>query len=314
MELSDRRGDGLRPATAPDGRAANKLVLTAEGEGHPAMRIGDTLADTRRMWTALPSLSFASPVGGPRPGATVLAVTSAQTGGVYPVVAVQRYGRGRSMTFSGEATWRWKMMLPSADRSFELFWRHAARWLAGAAPDPVSISLPENAAAGDDVSVEVDARDASFVPVGDAVVEATVTTPAGDTRPLKLRRTASLGRYTADLRLDEPGLYRVSAEAHRPSAPLGVAVRWSYAGAVDREFVDPRERSLASASDASRRPLRSAGRARASRVAVGVAASTGGSRRRISGTSRGRLRRLWRCCRRSDPEAALGTDDRSGPR
>ena len=240
VALSDRRDAGVRPTAALDGRSANQLALTAEGERHPAMRIGDTPADTRRLWAALPSLAFTSLVGGPRPGATVLAVTTAQTGGVYPVVAVQRYGRGRSMTFSGEATWRWKMMLPSTDRSFELFWRHAARWLAGAAPDPVSISLPENAAAGDDVSVEVDARDASFVPVGDAVVEATVTTPDGETRPLKLRRTASLGRYAADLHLDAPGLYRISADAHRPNAPLGVAARWSYAGAVDREFVDPR--------------------------------------------------------------------------
>ena len=58
----------------------------------------------------------APPVGGPRPGATVLAVTSAPGGGVFPVVAVQRYGRGRSMMFAGEASWRWKMMV-RLDRS-----------------------------------------------------------------------------------------------------------------------------------------------------------------------------------------------------
>jgi len=240
VALTDRRDAGVRPTASLDRRSVNQLVLTAEGEGHPAMRIGDTPADTRRLWAALPSLAFASPVGGPRPGSSVLAVMTAQTGGVFPVVAVQRYGRGRSMTFSGEATWRWKMMLPSADRSFELFWRHAARWLAGAAPDPVSISLPENPAAGDDVSVEVDVRDAAFVPVADAVVEATVTSPGGEARPLKLRRMAAVGRYAADLHLDEAGLYRVSADAHGPNAPLGAAARWSYAGAVDREFVDAR--------------------------------------------------------------------------
>ena len=104
----------------------------------------------------------------------------------------------------------------------------------------MSITLPENAAAGDDVAVEIEARDASFGPVGDAVVAATVTTPGGETRPVKLRRTTSVGRYTADLRLDEPGLYRVSADAHRANVQLGDAVRWLYAGAVDREFVDPR--------------------------------------------------------------------------
>ena len=175
VELGDRRGNGLRPADVLDRPAPGKLALTPEGEGHPAMRIGDTLADTRRLWSALPPLASSSPVGGLRTGATVLAVTSAPTGIVFPLVAVQRFGRGRSMTFSGEASWRWKMMLPSTDRSFELFWRHAARWLAGAAPEPVSIALPENAPADDDVGGLRGARP-MFVPVGDAVVDATVTT------------------------------------------------------------------------------------------------------------------------------------------
>jgi uncharacterized membrane protein len=240
VELSDRRGRGASSAAALGRDIANKLVLTPEGERHPAMRIGDTPVETRRLWAAFPALPFTSPVGVARAGATVLAVTSAPTGEVYPLVAVQRYGRGRSMTFSGEATWRWRMLLPSTDRSFELFWRHAARWIVGAAPDPVSISLPENVSVGDDLSVEMDVRDGAFAPVGDAVVEATVTTPGGDTRPLKLRRMASAGRYAADLPLDEPGLYRVNAEAQRLNVQLGAAARWSYAGAVDPEFADPR--------------------------------------------------------------------------
>ena len=32
------------------------------------------------------------------------------------LVAVQRYGDGRSMVFTGEASWRWRMLLPSSDR------------------------------------------------------------------------------------------------------------------------------------------------------------------------------------------------------
>ena len=50
------------------------------------------------------------------------------------------YGRGRSMVFGGEASWRWRMMAASTDRSHELFWRQAARWLAEASPDPVAIA------------------------------------------------------------------------------------------------------------------------------------------------------------------------------
>ena len=65
-----------------------------------------------------------------------------------PLVAVQRFGRGRAMIFGGEGSWRWKMMMPSADRTYEAFWRQAARWLASEAPEPVSVAVPVNAPLG----------------------------------------------------------------------------------------------------------------------------------------------------------------------
>ena len=239
VDVSDRRGAFTRTSEAPLNRAGtNKLVLTAEGEGHPAMRIGDTPEDTRRLWAALPALASTAPIGGPRPGASVLAVAAAATGVVYPVVAVQRYGRGRVMTFSGEASWRWKMLLPSTDRSFDYFWRQAARWIAAPTPDPVEITIPESASPGD-VSVTVDVRDARFADVGDAAVTGGVTSPAGESGSLQWRPAAN-GRYTAGVRAETAGLYRVSVEARRGNTVLGTAERWMEVGGVDREFVSPR--------------------------------------------------------------------------
>jgi uncharacterized membrane protein len=239
VDLSDRRGGLVRTSAPPADRAgSNKIVVTAEGEGHSVMRIGDTPEDSRRLWSALPALASSVPLGGPKPGASVLAVTSASTGVVYPVVAVQRYGRGRSMTFSGEASWRWKMLLPSTDRSFEYFWRQAARWVAGATADPVAITVPDSASPGD-VSVAVDVRDAQFASVGDAVVTVDVTSAGGENRTLQVRPTAN-GRYTGTMRADTPGLYHVSVEAKRGNTLLGTAERWMEVGGVDREFVDPR--------------------------------------------------------------------------
>jgi uncharacterized membrane protein len=239
VELNDRRGV-VRAAVGDAATPPNKLVVTAEGENHPIMRVGDTPDDTRKRWAALPPLAASAPLGGPRPGATVLAVTESGNG-VYPVVAVQRYGRGRSMIFAGEASWRWKMMVASTDRTHEFFWRQAARWLASPAPDPVTIAAPEAAEPGDADSIEIDARDAAFAPVPDATIDATVAAPGADPQPLKTRRVdAASGRFAAAFQPEQAGLYRVHATARRGTTPLGTADRWVYVGGGDREFADPR--------------------------------------------------------------------------
>jgi len=265
VELNDRRGGVLRTAMAPEVRGAgapglndvrgagapglnldvqphNKVTLTSEGERHPVMRIGATADETRKLWTAMPALAASAPLGGPRPGATVLALIAVPGGGLHPVVAVQRYGHGRSMVFAGEASWRWKMMVASTDRAYEFFWRQAARWLTSAAPDPVVVGVPDAPEPGDSIPIDVEARDGSYTPAPDAAVEATITPPGGGTpQPLKLRHAEPAGaRFAAAVNVDRSGLYRIQVEAKRGSQALGTADRWMYVGGADREFADPR--------------------------------------------------------------------------
>ncbi len=242
VELDERHG-ALIPAALGTGASAaiNKVIVTPEGLLHPAMRIGDSAEATRRLWSALPPLAGAAPLGGARPGAAVMAVASSAAGGVFPVVAAQRYGRGRSMVFAGEASWRWKMLLASSDRSYEFFWRQAARWMAGAAADPVTIAAPESAGVNDEVAIAVEVRDAAFAPVDAAQVEATLTVPGGQQRAIRMRRSdRAPGQYVARVRVEGPGAYRVDADARRGDARLGRALQWLYVGGVDREFADPR--------------------------------------------------------------------------
>jgi uncharacterized membrane protein len=242
VELNDRRGGLVRTAySADDLQPHNKVTVTAAGESHPVMRIAGTIEETRKAWAALPPLAASATLGAPRPGATMLAVTTAPDGSVHPLVAVQRYGRGRSMVFAGEASWRWKMMMASSDRSYEFFWRQTARWLASQAPDSVEIGVPDSPEPEDAISIDIDARDASFAAVPDATLDATLTAPGGQPQPLRLRRAdATSGRFSGAVRLEQPGLYRVHADARRGSTPLGSADRWMLVGGADREFTDPR--------------------------------------------------------------------------
>jgi uncharacterized membrane protein len=233
----DRTSDVVRTGSA---EGANRLTLTEEGAIHPIMQLGPSVEETRKRWSAAPPLSAATPMGGLRPGGTVLAVTSGAGGVPRALVAVQRYGRGRSMAFSGEASWRWKMMLASTDRTYDTFWRQSIRWLASPAPDPVAISVTGGTAPGDSVDIEVTARDAAFAPVRDALVRVRVTAPGGEVTSLEAPlHDAANGTYRAALETDQPGVYRVRAEATR-GRPIGAAEDWLLVGAADPEFADPR--------------------------------------------------------------------------
>jgi uncharacterized membrane protein len=242
VELSDRRGGLARTGLDIDRSAPHHAVaVTPGGEDHPIMRIAPTPADSAAVWGKLPPLAAVAALGGPRPGATVLAVTSVPSGGVYPLIAIQRYGRGRSMVFAGEASWRWRMMRPAADRSYEYFWRQTARWLAAPAPEPVTVSVPDASEPGDAIELGVEARDAAFAPAADAAIEATLTMPGAQSRPLAVRPQAgSAGRFAASIRPEAAGLYRLQVEARRGTRVLGSVDRWFYVGGTDREFSDPR--------------------------------------------------------------------------
>ena len=266
VELDARRGTLARAAFGDLGRTPpNHVAVTAEGATHPIMRLGASGDDTRMRWDALPALAASTPLGQPRAGASVLAVVAAPDGGVFPVVAVQKYGKGRSMIFGGEASWRWRMLASSSDRSHELFWRQAARWLAQTSPDPVSISMADRIEPGDTATITIDARNASFAPVPDAAVSVSASGEGEPPHTLPVRRAGSPGRFATSFASDREGIYRIHADAMRGSTPLGSVDRTVYVGGSDREFADPRMNEgflrrlaadsggrYASASDASR--------------------------------------------------------------
>jgi hypothetical protein len=143
------------------------------------------------------------------------------------------------MLFSGEASWRWRMLRPATDRTYELFWRQAIRWLSGDASDPVALTVTGGQAVGDAVAIQLEARNAAFEPVADAAVEATLTAPGAQDTPVTLR-PAGIGQHAASFVPDTAGLYRVRAEARNGATLLGAADRWFQVGGNDPEFADPR--------------------------------------------------------------------------
>jgi uncharacterized membrane protein len=239
LDLNDRQG-GLARASESDDVARFKVMPTAEGMRHPLMRLSSRDEDRRARWAALPPLAGTALVGAPRPGASVLAIAGSATGATVPLVTVQRFGRGRAMVFAGEASWRWKMLMPARDRSFETFWRQAARWLAVQAPEPLSISAANAVPLGGAIPLEVAIRDAEFRAVREPEVELAVRTPEGRHAALAVTGVERRdGHYTSTLVPTQPGVYRVHLSARAKGQDLGSAQQWILAGGVDPEFTDP---------------------------------------------------------------------------
>jgi uncharacterized membrane protein len=227
---------------APAG-AADRARLTEQGWDHPVTRLGATAHESRKRWEGLPPLASTSPLGAPRPGATVLA-TSMAGGASRPLIAVQRFGEGRSMVFAGEAAWRWRMLLPSTDRSYETFWRQSIRWVSLGATDPVTVFPIPASGPGDRILVRLAVRDAEFAPVPDAEVVVRVTGPGDRLETLRAARDITDGEdpglFVAAFEPADPGVYRVSVTAARGGVSLGSATASALVGGADPEMADPR--------------------------------------------------------------------------
>jgi uncharacterized membrane protein len=236
VAATDRLG---RSATQQSSLAAGGVGLTPDGLHHPVMQLGTTPADARDLWAAVPPLASTTALGSGRPGASVLAVTGGSSGTPRPLVAVQRYGYGRTMVFAGEASWRWRMRMPSSNHTFETFWRQAGRWLVASAPEPVQLTIPA-VSVGESATLSVDVRDTAFHPLPDATVRLRVTRGGASQELQATPDAARPGRFLATVPADQPGLLRVDVEARRDGAPVGEAREWTLVGGVDREWADPR--------------------------------------------------------------------------
>lgn len=106
-----------------------EVALTPPGQRHPVTRLDRDPIRSAERWRSLPQLQGANPLGPALPGGVVLA--TAGDGGS-PLVAVRSVGRGRTMAFASDTSWRWSMAGTGADSSSQdhaAFWRGAVRWL-----------------------------------------------------------------------------------------------------------------------------------------------------------------------------------------
>ena len=186
-----------------------KVRPTRAGEGHALAQIAATEAASLNRWNELPTLISVNSIKAVKPGATVLLTGTDEKRGTQPVLAFQRYGRGKALAFTVLDSWRWQMhaSIPLEDMTHENYWRQLLRWLVDGVPGPVEVhTSADRVEAGEQVAITADVVDDTFVEINDAQVTAKVTGPGGEVD----RRADAVDRraqrpVSGDVRLERAG-------------------------------------------------------------------------------------------------------------
>lgn len=219
---------------------ANTPAVTRDGATHPATRLSIDADESAALWRSLPALAAVSPMGAPRAGAQVLAVSANPGGTASPLIVMQRFGQGRALVFGGEAAWRWRMMRPSSDTAYATVWRQLIRALASPAPGPITMTAGAARRDAAQTSVVINVRDPRFLPVADAEVSLTAEAPDGRTRSLQpVLVDAAAGRYAVVVPTADAGVWTLTAEAVHRGVVRGTAVHHVLTPAHDDEFTRP---------------------------------------------------------------------------
>jgi hypothetical protein len=118
-------------ATEAAGSDSFHPALTLEGQkGNSLFRLGDTEADSLRIWNGLPNLFWMVEIPRTKPGVRVFAEHPLKSGisGRLPVIAMQQVGGGKVLFHATDETWRWRFR--TGDLHYGRYWIQATRYLS----------------------------------------------------------------------------------------------------------------------------------------------------------------------------------------
>jgi uncharacterized membrane protein len=204
-------------------QAFSKAVLTPAGSSSVLCRLDENPASNAKRWETMPAVNNYQDVGEPKPGATMLLQVDTPSKRRQPLLVTENYGRGRTVAFATEGSWRWKMWLDHADKTHATFWQQMFRHLVTDTPGQVQGSTPKSVLSDDNkVSVRVEVRDKQYKPVTNAKVQARFLGPEGASATLELSPLPlEEGIYTGEWTADKPGSYVTEIIAGREQEEIG---------------------------------------------------------------------------------------------
>lgn len=203
----------LNTAVAPGARQpiSEGFVVqpTDLGLSSPEMQLGDSLADTVRIWQNLPPMYWLLETPNLKPAARVLAEHPTRTtseGRKLPVFTMQYFGAGKVLCHATEDTWRWRWRV--GDVFFARYWVQAIRYLSrskllGKDRSAELVSERREYRRGDTVRLRARFIDERLAPAEDDGVTVVLERQGHPSQRIKLERAATnRGIFEASL----PGL------------------------------------------------------------------------------------------------------------
>lgn len=210
----------LSSARAPDVGASLKQAFAARptrlGFGSPQLQLGETPADSLRVWQNLPGMYWLLETPDLRPGARVLVEHPTRTGNDgqnLPVVSLQYVGAGKVIFHATDETHRWRFRV--GDKYFGRYWVQTIRYLSrskllGQSRAAELTSDREEYRRGEAVRLRVRFFDDRLAPPQDDGVSVMLEREGSKRRSVKLSRDAGgRGIFEGSLTNLPDGQYRV---------------------------------------------------------------------------------------------------------
>ncbi len=205
-------------------RAPLQAALTTAGKAHPITRLLPDPKANEDAWRGLPALTGMNRVRGVR-GETLLTAGGTDSGGGAPLLAVGRFGKGRTLALMTDDSWRWNFIAVGNKETPQYhlkFIRQAVRWLAQEPSfEQVRLQPIARAQPGEKVAIKLHVLKDDFTPTRQASVQLRVFSPEGELIPVSAAADAEEGDYAGEFTPTREGSYRVEAEASLSGKALG---------------------------------------------------------------------------------------------
>ncbi|HYM13126.1 MAG TPA: hypothetical protein VEU62_20465 [Bryobacterales bacterium] len=200
-----------------------RVELTAQGRESLICRLDEDPDKNAEKWSKLPELADYQTTGDLKPGAVALVSALLPGSHTIPMVAIENYGRGRTLISATGGTWRWRMRQVHTDTTHVTYWQQLLRFMVSSTPGPVTVTTERTIYSDEDrVHFRAEVRTPTYEPANNATVVASITGEGGAPTTLDMHPSPDQdGVYEADFAAEKTGSYHIEVNAHRQQEMLG---------------------------------------------------------------------------------------------